>query len=408
MKQKKAKKIKHLVIRWRFLYSFFLKSLFVFLILYALLWYIFLPNTQYQIQQLMIRLKYPNGTVDIPLHLRKPYTYTKDANTTPPIGIYTWSLSSNSITERYSMPRDEHTYGAVMKDSYIYFSGTKELIRYNLETNTAETVYTVSKPDYVIQSVISVDDKGVYIVERLSHGQLNSNLYLLRINPVLKSSEQVYVYPPSIYENISEYFESDGRQYIVTSGGDGCGGSSSIREIYKTTTKDVYTFGEGCNVLPRFIDILPDKKHVLAAAILTDKENEDLNYCHYDVLYTIDIQTKNIDPVFDMKKLNSCIQTIDYDHVTNRVYGFSDGKIYIIDVAKKNLEKTLSFDEKHYANWHTFSNLLTGYIYDLKKLRVVNMPDMNSKDMEWNYIKMQSRMPNIVGIKDNTVIISAE
>lgn len=369
----------------------------------GLAWYVLLPTTQYRLRRALIQRKYPDAN-----QYRRPVFPLQFAESSPvqrTYYLYRLSTSQGTLAEIYRKEDAPWRTSAIVSDGVIYVADGKALYALRGTSGEKEKMYEISGDNTALYLVNSADD-GVYTVRFNDETDYSQDMQVSKFNPVQKTVNSFATLRPGIYESPSMVIPGE-YPTLITGGGDGCGGGHRVLQYRDGDQKQIAWFGEGCAEGPRYIGVMNDTTKLLAASPLSpiDGENGPF-YCNYDVLYSHDIKSGGVMPIIDMKPIPGCIRDMTYDRVTNHAAIVTDATIYIVDVAKAAVVKTLANADAHPYNFSQYGGLLVSYTDEPgdKHITVTDIMKEASVDVSWDY--RYGRFPSFVGRIGDDILIS--
>lgn len=397
---------KHQSINWKKIGRWYVLAFPFFLLVSLVFVHLARPDTQYRLRSAWYQWRYPD--TNVAYYPQNPQL-EKNTYIPPAFELYSIAQTSDQMKLRLTQDQVRRSYQSRYADGYIYFSDGVTLFSYAVENRQTHTIYSTTADEFTIDRVIGEDDTYVYISLRLEDDPVYRTLYIQKVDKKTGEGSQVFTHNGSIYEIVTDFFVHDGVSYILTAGGDGCGGGSRLLRVVGNTTEEIALFGVGCVENPRFVGISADKSRVIAAAILHEsKDNDGMNFCRYDVLYTIDVATGEVTPVYDLKQFALCADVVSYDPVTNFAIIVGEGKAHLIDVEKKEQVRSVDMPTVAYAGWKLVGNMLAGYVYNTKTIVTVDLDTAQMHEAVWENAASSRTIPTILGRDRDEIFVVAQ
>jgi hypothetical protein len=386
-------------------------ALFLFVALFFGLRFFLSPDAQYRFRQWWVMRKDPIAGKYFQNKSISPISLSdlEKSGKVSTRSIYAFSLGDGTLTQLYAKTANDWSPHLQFDQGAIYFSDTKNIYRLRVTDTKPELLFSESNLSRSIDRVTGIAGTTVYFTE-YDPGNTNPASYEFKAltlgTGIIRS---LYTVPTSFFAAPTDVWETNGRLYTMISGGDGCGGGSSISEVKDGKSTTIESYGEGCAGGPRLISVLPDGNRVLAAEVLPeDKQipssDSPIDYCKFDVLYYLHLDTGKKEPLFDMKPLNECIWQRTYSPVSNQLVMASERTLYVLDMAtftmkKYPIEESLDWQSKLFANKFlmTFANKAAIGVLD------VDTGKTDIFHVEAKYFNSGS--VQFLGIRDNTAYI---
>lgn len=320
-----------------------------------------------------IALQQPALTSSVPSRPPVPTQTIVEQNTSVARGVLA-SFDGQSFTVKDTIAFTYSPFAAAIPPTLSADSTAIYLIRDNkiikrLLATREETVIYRNKADALIGNLARIDDHTLFFSKKLltdTGKNPSAYLYTLAIDTVIPT--KINSFKPIIYGGATYLFRYQGTYIVGSFGGDACAGFGEIWSVSTENVTRIVETGGGCNTNPRLIGYQPETGNLILASILPFPEfaagvpEPSYDKPHYDVLYTQQVETKTITPIYDLKKISDQIFSLLYNPEKQEVVVVTDKTLLHVGIEEKQITNRtpISFSpEKIYFT--SFPTSLPGY-----------------------------------------------
>lgn len=399
MKARRSNKIrnKEKGIQWNIVLRVLKIGVPVILILFAALWYLLEPHTQYRFRRWYLSKRYGNLDAYYPQRPVIPYSYSPNKSSTYQVQyLYRLNTASNTLQEIYRRERVEWPATARIAGSSMLLSDGSTVALFDQASGKTVTLYS-PKSDKERVHVLASPDGGAYIATVADPNYEWRDPYgILALDVANRTTKVLGSFAPGVYEVPNTVLTGD--PFLITGGGDGCGGKNRVYSLMDGKQKTITEFGIGCVEGPRYIGLLNNGTELLAAAVMKpDGSNEFTEYCRYDVMYSYALENGTVTPILDLKSIPGCIKETAYDPVSNHAVVITDSTVYLVDIAARAIVRTFDNPTDQGFNFELYSGYLVGYSNkaDSVYISVTDISTGETDKIPWDF--RLGRFPTFVG-----------